>query len=53
MPEAPVVISAETSDAEINVLAGKWAYQAGLPAWLLNRLLHAERRIAQLEKSKG
>ena len=52
MAAEQVTVTVHSTDAELNALAAKWAYQAGLPAWLLNRILFAERRIAILEASK-
>lgn len=50
---AEAVITAETSDDEINKLVNAWSYSSGVPGWVLRRLLHAERRIQALEANRG
>ena len=46
------IVTAESTDAELNKLAATWAYNSGsIPGWFIKYVLFAERRIAVLEKA--
>lgn len=44
-------VTAETTDEQIAELAGRIAYQYGVPAGMLRHLFQLERRVCQLDKA--